>query len=130
MKIRTEALVEDGGGLVANYGLTMQVGDNLRWNGNPTKPEDDTVFKDRRLWLGLAGEALSATQEGWLGSLGRVVGAGSLNSLVATETLRMRLIKPAAPAQIPPAAPQAAPQAQGQFAGYYGAPGAPNARPW
>lgn len=127
MKIRTEALVEDGGGLIANYGLTMQVGDNLRFNGNPQKPEDDTVFKDRRLWLGLLGEAVSATQDGWLGSVGRVVGSGSLNSLVATETLRARLVKPAAPAQIPPAAPQAAPQAQGQFAGYYGAP---NARPW
>lgn len=120
MRFNTSAVVEDGGGLVANYGLTMQVGDNLRWNGNPSKPEDDTVFKDRRLWLGLAGAALSATQDGWLGSLGRVVGAGSLNSLVATETLRARLVKPGAPAQIPPAAPQAAPQAQGQFAGYYG----------
>lgn len=127
MKFNTMAVVEDGGGLIANYGLTMQVGDNLRWNGNPTTPEKDTVFYDRRLWAGLLGEVVSATQEGWLGSVGRVVGSGSLNSLVATETLRARLIKPAAPAQIPPAAPQAAPQAQGQFAGYYGAP---NARPW
>lgn len=127
MKFNTSAVVEDGGGLVANYGLTMQVGDNLRWNGNPSKPEDDTVFKDRRLWLGLLGEAVSATQEGWLGSVGRVVGSGSLNSLVATETLRARLVKPAAPAQIPPQTDAAKPQAQGQFSGYYGAT---NARPW
>lgn len=126
MKFNTTALVEDGGGLLANYGLTMQVGDNLRFNGNPTTPEKDTVFYDRRLWLGLLAEAVSATQDGWIGSVGRAVGSGSLNSLVATETLRQRLKPPAAPAQIPPAAPQAAPQAQGQFAGYYGNAG----RPW
>lgn len=125
MKINTGGLVETGAGLLVNYGATAQTGDNLRWNGNPTKPEDDTVFKDRRLWIGLLGEAAAATQDGMFGTIGRMIGDGALNSLVATETLRMRLKAPAA-AQIPPAAPQPQPnpQAQGQFAGFYGA------RPW
>lgn len=131
MKINTDVLVEDGGGLLVNLGLSYQVGNNMRWNGNPQKPEDDSVFKDRRLYIGLLGEAVAATQDGWLGSLGRMAGEGALNSLVTTEVLRYRLTSDPnkAAAQLPPGQQQQQQepkqQNQGDYAGFYG-----NARPW
>lgn len=123
MKLNLLDGAETAAGLLLNYGVTTQVGDNLRWNGNPLTTEQDSVVKDRRLWIGVLGAAaeLAAPEGGYLQRAGSAVAHGSLNSLITTETLRSRLkpASPAAPGQIPQGAPQAAPQAQGDLSGFW-----------
>ena len=97
MELNTLDVAQTGGGLAVNYFATSYVGDNLRWNGNPTDPTKDSAFMDRRLWIGLAGTVASlVTKEGsMMQSVGRAVGDGSLNSFVTTEVLRGKLLRPA-----------------------------------
>lgn len=120
MNLNLRDAAETGAGLLANWGVTTQVGTNLRWNGNPANAEQDSVFKDRRLWGGLVGLAaeVAAPKNSLIQMGGGVLADGLLNSLVTTEVIRARLAKPA-PAQIPGnAVPNAAPAAQGEAAFY------------
>lgn len=117
MKFNVRDVAETGAALGVNYLGTTMVDDNLRWNGSPKTKEEDTVYKDRRLWIGLGGLALEAVceKDGMLQTVGGVAADGALGSLVTTETLRARVKTPAAPAQLPggAAAPAPAPDKAG-----------------
>ena len=126
MNLNTLELAQTGGGLLVNYMGTSYVGDNLRWNGNPTDPTKDSAFMDRRLIGGVIGTGLSLfSKEGsMLQGVGRAFGDGLLNSFVTTEVLRGKLLHPAGappPAQLPGGQPAAAPQqaVHGDLSGFW-----------
>lgn len=95
MRFDYTPLVETGGELLINYGVTYMVGDNLRWNGwEPGK--EDSIYTDRRLIPGVLAVGASTMVGGMAGEVLGVAGKGLLNSLVATETIRARTLKPPA----------------------------------
>jgi hypothetical protein len=127
MDINTLDAAQTGGSLLVNYMGTSYVGDNLRWNGEPTDPTRDSPYMDRRLIGGVVGMGLSVfSKEGsLLQSVGRAFGDGLLNSFVTTETLRGKLLRPGGGGAPPPqrnAAPKPQPEPEavkGDLSGFW-----------